>query len=280
MRKILITGANGQLGREILKVFAKSWIVAATDTHNLEITDKRLVKEVITKEKPDVIIHCAAWTDVDGCAKDPKKALFVNGGGTENICKAAKAVGARVVYISTNEVFDGEKTAPYEEKDSPKPINPYGRSKLAGENRCQKILGRDCTIVRSSWLYGPASTNNFPNKIIKKAVEQGFLKVATDEVSTPTYAPDLARGIKELVEKNASGVFHLVNEGEASRYEWTKEILKEEKINVLIKPIKLENFQRASKPPKYSVLANTRAKRLGIVFRNWRKANKEYLQKI
>ena len=278
-KRVLITGAAGQLGRELVKVFEKDWSVTAADIDTFDITDNQQVFEVITKKKPDWIIHCAAWTNVDAAAENPKTAIRVNGGGTKNICQAAKKVGAKVVYISTNEVFDGEKQTPYTEEDEPNPINPYGESKLKGEKRCQEILGDKCVIIRSSWLYGPASKTNFPNKIIEKAKEQGYLKVVDEEVATPTYTLDLAEGIKKLVEEKVDGIFHLANEGGASRFEWAKEILKMGNTKAPIEPIKLDDFQRASKPPKHSVLSNTKAKKLGVVLRDWKQANKEYLQK-
>jgi len=308
--KVLITGANGQLGQELVKVFQKDWVVVATDTPNLDITNKDLVEEVIGKEKPDIIIHCAAWTNVDAAAENPEGAMRVNGEGTRNLCEAIKKVNGRqttdnrrqtidyrpqtmdhsgqwtvdrrpiFVYISTNEVFDGEKKTPYTEDDEPNPINAYGESKVAGEQYCQEILGENCLTVRSSWLYGPASENNFPNKILKKAEEQGFLGVTSDEVAVPTYAPDLAKGIKELVKKGAGGIFHLVNEGQASRYDWAKEVLEEKNLNVPIEPISLDDFPRPSKPPKYSALANIKARKLGVTLRDWREASKEYLSRL
>lgn len=279
-RKVLITGADGQLGQELVKVFQKDWIVVATDTHNLDITNKKQTEQVIKKEKPSLVIHCAAWTNVDAAAEDPEGAMGINGEGTKNVCEATKSVGAKVVYVSTNEVFDGKKETPYIENDKPSPINAYGKSKLAGEKYCQEILDKDCLIVRSSWLYGPASENNFPNKILMKAAEQGFLKVTKDEVAVPTYTPDLAKGVKELVKKGAGGIFHLVNEGQASRYDWAKQIVEEKNLNVPIEPTKLDDFQRSSKPPKHSVLTNTKAKKMGIVLRDWRDASKEYLGKL
>ncbi|OGY21676.1 MAG: dTDP-4-dehydrorhamnose reductase [Candidatus Woykebacteria bacterium GWB1_45_5] len=295
-KKILVTGANGQLGQEIVRVFEKDWAVIASDTNNLDITNKSQVKQVINKEKPVLVIHCAAWTNVDAAVENPEGAMRVNGDGTRNICEAFRKVQGRqttdhggqltvdyrpiFVYISTNEVFDGEKKTPYREEDKPNPINSYGKSKLAGEKYCQAILGKNCLIARSSWLYGPASENNFPNKILRKAKEQGFLKVTSDEVATPTYAPDLAKGVRELVKKNALGIFHLVNEGQTSRYDWAKQIVKEKKLNVSVEPIKLGSFSRPSKPPKYSVLANTRAKKVGVVLRDWQQASREYLSKL
>ncbi len=278
-KKVLITGAKGQLGQELVAVFKKDCSVISTDNDSLDITDPATSNKFISRGKPDWIIHCAAWTNVDAAAENPKVAMKVNVGGTENICKAAKKVGAKVIYISTNEVFDGGKQTPYTEEDKTNPINPYGESKLKGEKRCQEILGDGCVIIRSSWLYGPASKTNFPNKIIEKAKEQGYLKVVDDEVATPTYTRDLAKGIKKLVEKKVGGIFHLVNEGGASRFEWAKEILEMENLKVPIEPIKLDDFQRASKPPKHSVLSNTRAKKLGVVLHDWKQANKEYLQK-
>lgn len=278
-RKVIVTGANGQLGQEVVRVFQTNWVVIPTDTNNLDITDKQKLEEFMTREKPDLVIHCAAWTDVDAAAQNPKAAMKVNAGGTKNICEVAKKVNAKVVYISTNEVFDGKKEIPYEEDDQTNPINIYSKSKLKGEQYCQKILGYECIIVRSSWLYGPASNNNFPNKILKKAKEQGFLKVVDDEIAVPTYTSDLADAVKKLVEKKVKGVFHLVNEGQASRYDWVREILKIRKLKIPLLPVKLIDFQRTSSPPEYSVLANIKAKSMGIVLRDWQLANKEYLQK-
>src|SRR4030043_476607 len=169
--KVLITGANGQLGQEIIKEFKKKFVVIPTDTYNLDITNKKEVETFFTKEKPDVIVHCAAWTNVDAAVEDPEGAMKVNGEGTKNLCEAFRRVHRRqttdhgpqttddsrqwtvdrrpaLVYISTNEVFDGRKKTPYTESDKPNPINPYAKSKLVGEKYCQKILGPGCIIAR------------------------------------------------------------------------------------------------------------------------------------
>lgn len=279
-RKVIVTGANGQLGQEVVKVFKTNWIVVPTDTNNLDITDKQKLNKFIVRKKPELVIHCAAWTNVDAAAENPKAAMEVNGGGTKNICEAAKKVGANVIYISTNEVFDGEKLTPYTEEDQPNPINSYGKSKLKGEEYCRQILGDRCLIVRSSWLYGPESKNNFPNKILKRVKEEGTLKIVDDEISNPTYAPDLAGAIKKIVKKDLSGVLHVVNEGSCSRFEWAREILKEKKLRASITPMRLVDFQRESSPPKYSALSNIKAKSVGVGLRNWKGANKEYLKLI
>ncbi len=281
-KRVLITGAGGQLGQEVVKVFTQdsSYRVIPKNHRDLDITDKEKVGLVLKKENPNLIIHCAAWTNVDDAAENPTGAMRVNGDGTKNVCTTAKKIGAKLVYISTNEVFNGKKSSPYTEGDNPNPINSYGQSKLTGEKYCQEILADKCTIVRSSWLYGSASRNNFPNKVLKKAKGEGFLRVVKDEISIPTYTPDLAEGIKKMIDKNVSGIFHLVNEGAASRFDWAREILKVKKIKVPVTPVKLVDYQRASSPPGYSVLANTRAKNMEIVLRDWQAANKEYLRKV
>lgn len=279
-KKVLVTGVNGQLGEELVRLFSKdsSFLVFPKTHQDLDIINRKQVGLVLQKEKPDIIIHCAAWTNVDAAARTPEGAMKVNAEGTKNICEAAQKVNAKVVYISTNEVFDGKKGIPYLEDDHTNPINAYGESKLKGEQYCQSILGDACIIVRSSWLYGPASINNFPNKIMQRAQEQGFLRVVNDEISTPTYTPDLAAAMKKLLEKNISGIFHLVNRGRASRYDWAKEILNVRKLRVPLSPVKLCDFRRRSTPPENSVLANIRARRIGVILPNWRQSNKKYLQ--
>src|SRR3989344_5239148 len=158
--RILVTGASGQLGQDLVEAFEKNWEVVPTDQDNLDITNFSQVEAVLTKEKPDWIIHAAAWTDVEACAENPEKALLINGEGTRNVALAAKKIGAKMIYISTNEVFDGKKKVPYVEADKPNPINPYGVSKLAGEKYTQEILGKDSLIVRTAWLYGSGSRIN------------------------------------------------------------------------------------------------------------------------
>ena len=198
--KILITGAKGQLGSEVVKKLDSSAKVIATDKEDLDFTDKKQTANKIKKEKPELLLHIGAWTNVDGCAAEPDKALFINGEGTKNVALAAKEVGAKFIYISTNEVFDGKKSSPYLEDDKANPITPYGKSKYLGEKYTQELQD-NWAIVRVSWLYGPASTVNFPHKILSKAREQGFLKVVDDEISTPTYTPDVAEALYQLIKK-------------------------------------------------------------------------------
>ena len=274
--KILVTGASGQLGQDLVEAFEKNWEVVPTDQDNLDITNPAQVEAVLTKEKPDWVIHAAAWTDVEACAENPEKALLINGEGTRNVALAAKKIGAKMIYISTNEVFDGKKKVPYVEADKPNPINPYGVSKLAGEKYTQEILGKDSLIVRTAWLYGSGSRINFPSKILDRA-KRGALEVVDDEISTPTYAQDLAKWIKELVARNESGVFHLVNNGSASRYDWAEQIVADKRLEVSLKRSRLADYRRLSSPPKYSVLSNKKAKVLKLKMRSWQEASQEYL---
>lgn len=278
--KILITGAKGQLGQELIATLEKDHSIVPTDTHNLDITNPEQTKEFITKEKPDWVINSAAYTDVEGCAKDPAKAMLINAQGTKNIALSCKEIGAKLVYISSNEVFDGQKSSPYLEKDETNPINPYAVSKLAGERFTQDILGKNFIIARTSWLYGSASKVNFPNKILNKAREDGELEVVDDEFATPTYTTDLATWLKELIEKNLLGTFHLVNTGSASRFDWAENILRNKSSLVEVKRTKLKNYKRLSIPPAYSVLNNEKAKRIGLRMRDWKDASAEYLAKI
>jgi len=273
--RIFITGHKGQLGRTLYAALAKHTL-AGCDLPELDITDREAIGAAITGFAPDVVIHAAAWTDVDGCARDPERAYRANALGTQNVALACAACGAAMVYVSTNEVFDGEATEPYREWDPPHPINPYARSKAAGEWFVCHLLTR-FYIARTAWLYAPGG-RNFPHRIIQLADERGALKVVTDEVGNPTYAPDLAAAIGALIRTGAYGVYHLTNAGYCSRYDFAREILRiSGREHVPVEPITLDEFQRASTPPRFAPLANTAAAALGIELRPWEKAVEEFL---
>lgn len=270
-KKVLITGADGQLGTELVKIFEKDYKVVPTNRENLDFTNPEQTEAVISREKPELVIHAGAWTNVDGCAEDPEKALLINGFGTKNLAISASEIKALFVYISTNEVFDGERKTPYLETDKTHAVTPYGNSKLAGEKFVQEICRDLGVIVRTSWIYGPAGESNFPLKIIAAAEKVGELKVVDDEVSVPTYAPHLALAVKQLVSKRPQGIFHLINEGSASRYDWAVAILSfSNRASVPVNKIKLADFPRKSKPPLFGLLGNFRAKSLGIVLPPWK----------
>lgn len=274
--KILLTGHKGLLGRTLLPWLADH-DVFGIDLPEHDITDRTALRALALDFRPDLILHQAAMTNVDGCARDPALAYRVNGMGTQNVALAAAEVGAAMLYVSTNEVFDGRATEPYHEWAATHPINAYGRSKLAGEWYTQHLLRR-FYIVRTAWLYA-AGGRNFPHRIIELADERGSLNVVTDEVGSPTYVVDMARALVALIETRAYGVYHLVNAGVASRYEFAQEILRlSGRGHIPLTPTTSADFQRASTPPLYAPLANNAAAALGIRLRPWQEALAEFLQ--
>jgi len=273
--KILLTGHKGQLGRTLLPLLAGHEVLGI-DLPEHDITDREAFTGLSRGFSADLILHPAAMTNVDGCARDPKAAYRVNGMGTQNVVLAAAKIDAELLYVSTNEVFDGNSDAPYYEWAPRNPINAYGRSKLAGEWYTQNLLTR-FYIVRTAWLYA-AGGRNFPHRIIQLADERGALRVVTDEVGNPTYVEDLAAAIATLIETHAYGIYHLTNAGAASRFEFAKEILRlSGRAHIPVAPITLTEFQRASTPPPYAPLANTAAAALGIHLRPWQEALADFL---
>jgi len=276
--RVFITGCKGQLGRALYAALAE-YKLAGCDLPEQDITDRGAIGAAIADFAPDVVIHTAAWTDVDGCARDPEKAYRANALGTQNVALACAASGAAMVYISTNEVFDGTATEPYREWDPPHPINPYARSKAAGEWFARYLLNR-FYIVRIAWLYAPGGRNfSNPHRIIQLADELGALRVVTDEVGNPTYAPDLAAALADLIRTGAYGVYHLTNAGYVSRYDYVREVLRVGgREDVPVEPVTLDDFERASTPPRFAPLANTAAAALGIRLRHWKEALQDFLE--
>ena len=273
--RIVITGHKGQLGRALQEAL-KGDTLFGLDLPEHDITDKQTIAQAITGFAPQVVIHAAAMTNVDGCERDPDTAYRINGLGTQNVALACQKCGTAMVYVSTNEVFDGAKDKPYLEFDQPHPINAYGRSKLAGEFFTQALLNR-FYIVRTAWLYARGG-NNFVTKIIRAADERGELRVVTDEVSSPTYAPDLAEAIAKLIRTEHYGIYHFTNEGICSRYDFAVKILElSGRGHVPIHPITSDQYTRASTPPPYSPIRNfCGATALGIKLRPWEEALEAY----
>jgi len=273
--RVFITGAKGQLGRA-LQSHLECDAVFPADLPECDVTDRACVTQTVTAFKPDLVIHAAAMTDVDGCARDPDAAYRANALGTQYVSLACQQFGCAMVYISTNEVFDGTKPEPYLEFDATNPINTYGRSKLAGEVFVRDLLTQ-FYIVRLAWLYGKGG-NHFVRKIIRQADEQGRLRVVADEVGSPTYAEDAAEAVRQLIYTGAFGVYHLVNEGVASRFDFACEILRRAgRGHVPVEPIKLADYPRPSTPPPYTPLRNFCGAAQGISFRPWQDALAEYI---
>jgi dTDP-4-dehydrorhamnose reductase len=273
--RIFITGGRGALGSALAARLA-SETVEICDLPDCDLTDHAAFRERALSFRPELILHCAAWTDVDGCALDPQRAHFVNGLGTQSAALACAETGAALLYVSTNEVFDGAAREPYAEFDAPKPINAYGRSKLAGEWFASHLLMR-FYIVRTSWLYAPGG-RNFIHRILARAAEGLPLQVVADETAAPTSVADLADGIARLIATGRYGVYHLVNEGYCTRYELARRALDlSGYLDYPMTAIRRADYPRPSTPPEFTALANIQAAALSIRLRPWEEALAEFL---
>ncbi len=273
--RFYVTGARGQLGSALGRAITAGSFVG-TDLPELDIRDAEAVRSAIRAARPDVVIHCAAMTDVDGCARDPALAFEINANGTMHVAMAATAAGAGLVYVSSNEVFDGTLDRPYAETDAPNPVNPYGRSKLEGEIAAARHH-RACWIVRTAWVYG-AGGRNFVHKIRELADTKGSLRVVADEVSSPTWTDDLAAAIVRLVDLAPHGVYHLAGRGGCSRLELAKAVLElSGRAHVPVEPIASRDWPRPSRPPLRTVLDVGKAAAAGVPMRPWRDALAAFL---
>jgi dTDP-4-dehydrorhamnose reductase len=272
--RIVITGCRGQLGTALQKALAGETLLCL-DLPECDVTDPGHVVDTVVEFEPEVVIHAAAMTDVDGCERNPEQAFRANVLGTQNIAMACGRSGAAMVHVSTNEVFDGRLGRPYYEWDTPSPLSVYARSKAAGEFYVRTLLRR-FYIVRTAWLYAHGG-RNFVTKIVDVADRHGALRVVTDEVSAPTYAPDLAQAIARLLKTEYFGIFHFTNHGSCSRYDWARKILElAGRDNVPVEPITSDQWQRPAPPPLYAPLVNFTGAALGITLRPWEEALEAY----
>ena len=291
--RVAVLGAAGRLGHALIAALADapfsgpSGPVAWTRT-DLDLERPEAISDLLAGAGVDVVVHAAAWTDVDGCAADPQRALRLNGTATGIIAAACAARRVDLLFISTNEVFDGERTdgAGYGPDDEPRPVNAYGAAKLAGERAAAAAYAAAAPgalgtapgalgIVRTAWLYGPPG-NDFPDRILRaadRARSAGSpLRVVSDEIGTPTRTADLAEAIVELIAEDAvSGTHHLVNGGAVSRAEWARAILDRHGIAVAIEEIPGSSWERPSRPPRWGVLEPTPLPS-GIPMRPWLEA--------
>lgn len=274
--RILVTGGNGQLAKTIHLLDKKNIIVLARQKE-LNVTNKESISAAMKKYSPDMIYHFASVTRGDQCAQHPDLAYKVNVVGTKNIAKATKDVDIPVVFVSTNEVFDGKKTKPYTESDKPNPQSVVGKNKWDAEKIIARINPKHY-IVRTIWLYSEWS-ENFIHAIVKKARSEKSIKLVNNEVGCPTYSLDLAIAIQKLTSTRVYGTYHLSNKGSVSRLDFGVEVFRLLNLHPHIIPISLKEYDRMSLPPEYSVLANIRAKELGITMRNWKLALKDFFGK-
>src|SRR5881296_2241842 len=271
--RILVTGAKGQLGQELQGVLTGEDVIAA-DRSDYELTDPK-VGEKIAAQRPDLVIHTAGYTDVDGCERDPETAFTVNAQGTRRVAEGAAKANARLIYISTDYVFDGKKTEPYTERDPVNPLNVYGRSKLAGEEEAVKGC-RKTLVLRTSWLYGVHGMN-FVKTILSLAGTQPEIRVVEDQRGSPTYARHLAQVIAGLIRLDVTGVIHAGGEGECSRYEFAKTILQEAGLGCRVVPISTAESGRLALRPSYSALSTTFLRQHGLSLPPWREGIKQFL---
>lgn len=276
-QKVLVTGAKGMLGWALIKQIYPEFQLVGIDIEDADITDENQIKEEIFKIRPDVVVHNAAYTEVDNCEKNKELTHRINAKGTENVAHACKLCQAKLIYISTDFVFDGEKNTPYTEDDIPNPINTYGRSKLEGERHVQSIL-QNYLIVRAAWLFGPHG-RNFVDKIIRLSQQEKELKVVNDQTGSPTYTMDLAKAIGLLIKKDPTGIINITNTGICTWFEFAKKILSLKGITTKVTPVTSDKIDRLAKRPKYSVLSTEKFQSITQTkLRPWEAALEEYLK--
>ena len=255
--KLLVTGAAGMLGRDVMLAAGNAGHDVIGFGHTeLDVSDAAAVESKLEAERPDVVINCAAWTDVDGAEEAEETAMAVNGTGAGKVAAAAAAVGASVVYVSSDYVFDGAKRAPYVETDQPAPLSAYGRTKLAGEEATAAANKRHF-VVRSSWLFGIGGSN-FVETMLRLAEHQNEVLVVHDQVGSPTYTWHLAYGIVRLIEGIEYGIHHMAAAGQCSWYEFAREIFEQAKVECKVLSITTEEFGRPAPRPPFSALTSQR----------------------
>lgn len=256
--KVLLTGATGQLGRALLPVLGDHDVVGV-GSRELDVGDLEAVRGAVQHAHPELVINCAAWTDVDGAEHDPHGAFRANAVGPRNLALATRELGAAILHVSTDFVFDGRAGRPYCEFDETRPLSVYGRSKLAGEDAVRTFNPRHY-VVRTAWLYAPWG-RNFALTMRERA-EDGTVRVVSDQFGSPTYAPHLARGLAELAETRAWGTYHLAGRGQASWYELCRALYEALGIRTTVQPVPTEAFPRPAPRPRFAPLVTVQSPRL------------------
>jgi len=278
--RILIFGATGMLGKALMSQWksdsADGDEISGLGSAHADIRVAAQVESAIHKSKPDWIVLLAAYTDVDGCELNPNLASAVNTQGAVNVAKAAAGMGSRLLFVSTDYVFDGKKNSPYDTSDRRNPINVYGRTKAEAEEQILSVL-QDCCIVRTSWLFGPGG-KCFPDTILKLASTRAEIDVVNDQRGSPTCTSDLADAIAKLCRSDARGIIHATNRGECSWYEFASEIIRQGGLKTIVRPTTSDRFVRPAERPKYSVLSNASLSGYRIGMRPWRETVPDYLR--
>ena len=272
--KVTIFGATGLLGKALMREWREDQ-VTGLGSKDADVRDPQQVENAVEETHPDWIVLAAAYTDVDGCETNRELAFSVNRDGTAHVARAAKGHGSRLLFLSTDYVFDGSKITPYEVGDPRAPQSVYGRSKAEAEVQLENILPGSC-IVRTSWLFGTGG-KCFPDTILKLASTRGQLDVVNDQRGSPTYAFDLTRAVIQLCRKGAEGIVHVTNRGECTWFEFAQAIVAGAGLNTAIHPTTTEKFPRPAQRPKYSVLSPGSLDRYDISMPDWQDALRRYL---
>ena len=272
--KILVTGSKGQLGKELLELYSDEEITG-TDIDEMDITDAKQTVNFITEFNPDIVIHAAAMTDVDGCEKNKETAFKINTLGTRNVALACQKANSEMLYVSTDFVFAGDKDESYNEFDEPFPLSIYGKSKFEGEKLVKELINR-FYIVRTAWLYGDG--HNFVKTMLSLAENNDSLSIVSDQQGTPTYAKDLAIAISKIVDSGLYGTYHASNSRSCSWYEFAKKIFELKGIDIEVNPTTAKEFGSPAERPAYSVMDNFALESQDIYrMRNWEEALEDYL---
>jgi len=271
--RVAIFGARGLLGQSLMHEWNGDEVVGLSSA-DADIRDADAVCTALDRTHPDWIVLAAAYTDVDGCESQPDLAFAVNRDGAVHVAEAAKQAGSRLLFLSSDYVFDGRKTEPYEVGDARNPQSVYGRSKAEAEIRLIEIMP-DCCIARTSWLFG-AGGKCFPDTILKLAATRPALDVVDDQRGSPTYTMDLARTIMQLCRKGARGIVHVTNAGDCTWFEFAREIVKRAHLTTDVRPVSSQQMARPAPRPAYSVLSPASLQKFGIAMPTWQHALQRY----
>jgi dTDP-4-dehydrorhamnose reductase len=273
--RVTIFGATGLLGKELMREWTGD-SVTGLSSRDANISEPKRVQQAIQDARPEWVVLAAAYTDVDGCESNADLAFAVNRDGAINVATAAQQAGARLLFLSSDYVFDGTKSTPYETSDVRNPKSVYGRSKAEAEVKLLELMP-ECCIARTSWLFGTGG-KCFPDTILKLAASRPALDVVNDQRGSPTYAVDLARAIIQLCRKNAQGIVHMNNAGDCTWFDFAREIVKCAGLATTVRPVSSQQMARPAPRPAYSVLSPARLQALGIEMPSWRDALRRYLQ--
>jgi dTDP-4-dehydrorhamnose reductase len=271
----MIFGATGLLGKDLMRQWHGDELVGL-GSKDVDIRDENRVRQVLEKCRPDWIVLAAAYTNVDDCESHPELAFAVNRDGPVHVAHAAKRAGAKCLFLSSDYVFDGKKTTPYEAEDARNPQSVYGRSKADAEVQLLEVLPEVC-IARTSWLFGTGG-KCFPDTILKLAANRPSLDVVNDQRGDPTYSVDLAIAIIQLCRKGAAGIVHVSNAGDCSWFEFAREIVKGAGLSADVRPVNSQQMARPAPRPAYSVLSSRSLQHYGIEMPTWQDALQRYLQ--